>query len=110
MINVFYECSSVVVCIYYSLSRLISPLILFLLLCVVNPILLFSVNKLSKPSKTATLVCDKYLLRSRENLLTFRIFKTFEKVRLWEPYARNAKKQIGGHHARFGDKLCGRPC
>ena len=95
MINVFYECSSVVVCIYYSLSRLISPLILFLLLCVVNPILLFSVNKLSKPSKTATLVCDKYLLRSRENLLTFRIFKTFERVRLWEPYARNAKNKLG---------------
>ena len=35
--------------------------------------------------------------------------KTFVRVRLWKPYARNANK-IGGHHARFGDKLCGRSC
>ena len=34
--------------------------------------------------------------------------KTFVRVRLWEPYARNAK-YFGGHYARFEDKLCGRP-
>ena len=30
----------------------------------------------------------------------------FVTVRLWEPYERNEKINIGGHHARFGDKLC----
>ena len=35
--------------------------------------------------------------------------KAFVRFRLLEPYARNAKN-IGDHHSRFGDKLCGRPC
>ena len=41
--------------------------------------------------------------------------ETFVRVRFWEPYTRSAKKEkdkekSGGQHARFGDKLCGRPC